>query len=270
MTSAGASAPLSVATLRILSPSGATIHCDRFGSGPPLVLVHGSFSDHVSNWQHVAPLLAPHFTVHAVARRGRGSTDATENHTLADEATDVAAVVHSISEPVFLLGHSYGAQVALAAALETRDLVRKLVLYEPPRPGSGRELLPRLEQLAAEQDWDGLAYTFFHEGLAIPEDEMAGLRESEFWPLIVADAEASLGDLRALSGHAIDEGRLGELRFPVVLQIGSESPREFFFTDALAARLPDVRIETLEGQAHEGMTTNPEQYAAAVRRIFLG
>ena len=39
---------------------------------------------------------------------------------------------------------------------------------------------------------------------------------------------------------------------------------------ALAAVLPDVRVETLPGQAHEGMTTAPGMYAEAVTRFLLG
>ena len=35
---------------RIASPAGATVSYDRRGSGPPLVLVHGGFSDHETNW----------------------------------------------------------------------------------------------------------------------------------------------------------------------------------------------------------------------------
>ena len=64
-------------------------------------------------------------------------------------------------------------------------------------------------------------------------------------------------------------GTVADLRFPVMLQVGSESPRELYATDALAAVLPDSRIEILEGQAHEGMTTAPERYAEAVIRFFL-
>jgi hypothetical protein len=55
----------------------------------------------------------------------------------------------------------------------------------------------------------------------------------------------------------------------VLLQVGSESERDLYFTDALAAVLPDVRIEPLPGQAHEGMTTAPEMYAEAVTRFLL-
>lgn len=53
----------------------------------------------------------------------------------------------------------------------------------------------------------------------------------------------------------------------MLLQIGSESPRDLYVTDALAAILPDVRIDVLQGQAHEGMTTAPESYAEAVIRF---
>jgi hypothetical protein len=51
--------------------------------------------------------------------------------------------------------------------------------------------------------------------------------------------------------------------------VGTESPRDFYVTDALAGALPDVRIEALRGQAHEAMTTAPELYAAAVSRFLL-
>ncbi len=71
---------------------------------------HGAFSDHRTNWEFVKPLFERQFTVCAIARRGRGETDATEGHSLEDESKDVVAVIQSVGEPVFLLGHSYGAQ----------------------------------------------------------------------------------------------------------------------------------------------------------------
>jgi ribosomal protein S18 acetylase RimI-like enzyme len=55
----------------------------------------------------------------------------------------------------------------------------------------------------------------------------------------------------------------------VLLQIGTESPRHLYATDAIAAVLPDVCIEALPGQAHEGMTTAPNLYAEAVSRFLL-
>lgn len=256
--------------LRLTTAAGVTVSYDRYGSGPPLVLVHGSFSDHASNWAFVRPQFERQFTVHAVARRGRGQTDATEGHGIEDEGRDVAAVIQAIDEPVFLLGHSYGAQTALAAATLAADRVRKLVLYEPPWPHIfPKNVVQKLEKFAQAKDWESLATTFFHEILAVPQPELDGLRTTEHWPPIIADTQATLGDLRAVLRYDFQAERFRGLRMPVLLQVGGESPRELYVTDALAAVLPDARIEALPGQAHEGMTTAPEMYAEAVTRFLL-
>jgi pimeloyl-ACP methyl ester carboxylesterase len=250
---------------QILSPAGINVSYETYGSGPPLVLVHGGFSDHHTNWEFVRPFFEKQFTVYAIARRGRGETDATTGHSIDDEGRDVSAVIRVIDEPVFLLGHSYGAQVSLLAATDIPDRVRKLVLYEPPRPRAfGQEALARFEELAGVGDWDTLAMTFFRDLLSVPVDELNALRGSALWPPIVGDAEATIGDLRALKRYDFQAERFKTLQIPTVLQIGTESPRDLYVTDALAGVLPNVRIQELAGQAHEGMTTAPEMYAESV------
>lgn len=254
----------------VSTPAGISLSFDRIGSGPPLVLVHGSFSDHRSNWGQVMPLLAERFTVYAVARRGRGDTTATEGHSVEDEATDIAALIESIGEQVFLLGHSYGAQVALAAAVRLPGRVRKLVLYEPPWPDTvSEEGLQRLEELARAGDWDAFATFFFRSELDVPAEVLEEMRASEDWSAITADAEATLHDVRAMCRYDFNADRFHDLRLPVLLQVGTESPRENFVTDALAEALPEVSIDELDGQAHEGMQTAPELYAGSVVRFLL-
>lgn len=256
---------------RVSSPDGVTVSYDESGSGPPLVLVHGAFSDHVTNWEFVKPLLLDSFTMYAIARRGRGETDATEGHSIDDEARDVVAVIESLTEPVLLLGHSYGAHCALAAALLAPDRIRKLVVYEPPRPDAfSKDALARLETLAASDAWEEFTVTFFLDLVLVPVHELDALRETELWPPIVADARATLGDLRALARYRFGPERWRHAPFPVLLQRGSESPRDIYVTDALAAVLPDARIEELAGQAHEAMTTAPEVYAKSITRFLLG
>ena len=255
---------------RITSPDGTTVSFNKVGNGPALVLVHGAFSDHHTNWEFVKPILQDRFTLYAIARRGRGDTDATEGHSLEDEVNDLVALIRTIAEPVFLLGHSYGAHCSLAAALLAPDRVRKLALYEPAWPTFlSNDRFARLEGLATAHKWDEFAVSFFRDNLHVPSEEIDKLRATELWPPIIADAKASMGDLRALKRYEFDPQRYRQLKIPVLLQIGSESPRDLYVTDALMAMLPDARIGELSGQAHEGMTTAPEMYADAVIRFFL-
>jgi pimeloyl-ACP methyl ester carboxylesterase len=256
---------------RLITPNGITVSYEQGGRGPLLVLAHGGFSDHHTNWEFVNPALRQNFTTCAIARRGRGETDATQGHSVEDEAGDLVALLEAVKEPVFLLGHSYGAHCALAAAHRQPGQVRKLVLYEPARPDLLRgDVLARLEALASVGAWDDFAMTFFRGALRVPIEELEAVRASELWPPIIADAPASHGDLRALARYKFEAGRYHTLDIPVLLQIGSESPRDIYLTDALAAVLPNATIGVLAGQAHEGMTTAPEMYAEAVTAFLLG
>ena len=253
------------------TPDGTIISYDKGGSGPPLVLVHGAFSDHQTNWEFVVPAFRQQFTVYAIARRGRGETDGTVGHRVEDEVADVVALVRAIGEPVFLLGHSYGGHCVLAASLLVSGQVRKVVAYEPIWPDRfPADVLARLDLLAAAERWDDFATTFFRDALLVPVDELEAVRATDLWPPIVADAPASLHDIRALARYAFDPERYRALAVPVLLQIGSKSPRGLYVTDALAAVLPDVRIGELPDQAHEGMTTAPEMYQEAVTAFLVG
>jgi len=131
------------------------------------------------------------------------------------------------------------------------------------------DTVARLERVAATEGWDRLVETFMGEVLEVPADEVARIKAAPYWRVWTADAEASLHDLRALSRYRFDAERYRSLRMPVQLLIGTASPHQIYVTDALAAVLPDVRITDLEGQAHEGMTTAPDQFVAAISTFLL-
>jgi hypothetical protein len=95
------------------------------------------------------------------------------------------------------------------------------------------------------------------------------VRASELWPPNVADAPASMHAITALTKHDFEAARYRDLDIHVLLQIGSESPRDLYVTDALAAVLPHASIGVLAGQAQEGMTTAPDMYLDAVRTFLL-
>lgn len=251
----------------LITASGVTLSYDVFGQGPPLVLVHGSLTDHRTNWQFVSESFAQNFTIYALARRGRGDTDPSENHSVEDEAADVVALLEFIGAPVVLLGHSYGAHVALAVARVVPKLVKELVLYEPPLPDILTDsVMARLEDHAAAAEWDRFTNTFFHEVLGLTQDDLAEMRDTPLWPQIVSDAPSTLHDLRAMRRYKFDPHRFAELGRPVTLQIGSESHRALYATDELLAVLPDARVQELPGQEHDAMLTAPEIYASETLR----
>jgi pimeloyl-ACP methyl ester carboxylesterase len=253
---------------KITTPAGITYSYTRAGTGEPLVLVHGALSDHASNWEHVIDDFRKHFTVYAVARRGRGETSKTTGHGIRDEAADVAALVDSIGEPVNLLGHSYGAITSVEAALLTKNL-KHLVLYEPPN-GSvlPKQAMERFACLAVQGDWDRLLTEFFCGILQVPEAEVGALKGTPYWDGMIGDAENSMEDFRAVFEYQLDAERFRSIGVPVTFLVGTESPREIYATDPIAGVLADAKIVELEGQAHEGMTFAPAQFVEKVLSVL--
>ncbi len=62
-----------------ISRDGAAIAYDKTGQGPGVILVDGDFcSRSLGPTPKLAPFLAPHFTVFAYDRRGRGDSGDTQ------------------------------------------------------------------------------------------------------------------------------------------------------------------------------------------------
>src|SRR5207237_7508733 len=101
----------------VKSRDGTPIAYERAGSGPPLVLVHGSTSDHDTAYRYVIPMLERYFTVRALDRRGRGDSGDGPAYSLERELDDVVAVIESAGDPVNLFGHGFVALRALEARL---------------------------------------------------------------------------------------------------------------------------------------------------------
>lgn len=104
------------------------------GSGPPVVLIHGSVSDYREWSKQMAPL-ARHYRVIAYSRRYHWpnpppGTDA--DASLERQADDLAAIIKAMGiAPAHIVGHSYGGALALNLALRHPELARTLVLSEP-------------------------------------------------------------------------------------------------------------------------------------------
>ena len=101
------------------------------GEGPSVVLLHGLAST-CRIWDFVAPLLAVDFAVVAVDQRGHGDSGKPEQgYDFASVSGDVAAMLQGrgIQRPV-VVGHSWGADVALELAVARPELLRGIVFVD--------------------------------------------------------------------------------------------------------------------------------------------
>jgi pimeloyl-ACP methyl ester carboxylesterase len=120
--------------------NGVNLFYELAGSGEPLVLVHGGWTDH-SSWQFVVPQLAESFRVLAYDRRGhsRSERPATQGSRRTDE-DDLAALIEAFDlAPAHLVGNSYGASISLGLASRRPDLVRSVIAHEPPLLGTASD-----------------------------------------------------------------------------------------------------------------------------------
>jgi pimeloyl-ACP methyl ester carboxylesterase len=113
-----------------------------FGSGPPLLILHGLFGSH-GNWTAVARRLGERRTVFALDLRNHGASPWDARMDYPAMAEDIAAFIaaHGIARPA-ILGHSMGGKVAMALALADPALVERLVAVDiapVPRPPTHQE-----------------------------------------------------------------------------------------------------------------------------------
>lgn len=249
------------------SKDGTRIAYEQGGSGPHLLLVHGSVLNR-ARWTTIRPHLERHFTVSAMDRRGYGESGDQADYVLAREFEDIVAVVDALGSPVLLFGHSFGALCALEAAMQIERL-SGLVLYEP-FIGEGEGFctpaqLQRLEDLLAAGDRAGVVRAFMADVMGMAPQQIDALQLSPTWANRVAAAHTIPREHRAEERYRLPVERAARLSTPTLLLQGGDSLPVFASVIArLQSVLPNARTTMLPGQQHMAMETAPDLVVAAV------
>ena len=278
-----------------LNINGTRLEVIEQGTGEPVVFVHGSASDH-RTWKRQLEDLGKQFRAVAYSRRYHWPNEgipSDADYSMAEHVDDLQALLRSLDAgAVHLVGHSYGAFVALLLAMREPRRVRTLTLAEPPvitlfvsnepKPAEILRLLfsrPRAAialvrfgargvgpaTLAARRgDLDAAMRIFgtavlgseFYRGLSSSRLEQVGAN---------AIAAEFLG-----SGFApLKDEDVRGIQAPTLLVSGQHSPAVFHrLLDRLEELLPHAERVEVRGASHIMHEDNATAYNAALRSFL--
>jgi magnesium chelatase accessory protein len=149
-------------TSRFVAAAGIRWHVQLMGSGPPLLLLHGTGAS-THSWRGLSPLLATQFTVIQPDLPGHGFTQTLPraSMSLTGMATATAALLGVLAvTPTFVLGHSAGAAILARMALDGRLTPRATISLNgallPLGGPAGHFFAPLAKLLAQSSLWPRL------------------------------------------------------------------------------------------------------------------
>jgi pimeloyl-ACP methyl ester carboxylesterase len=265
---------------RHVDVDGLPIRFAQAGSGPDILLVHGSPGS-VEDWDAVFDRLAQRFRVTAFDRHGHGySGGARRPHTPGENARVTSGLIRALGlRDVVVVGHSYGGATALAMATgaDTKD-VRALVLvgaraYGPVHvdgifrllalpafgPGFGYLMAPLIGPSRVEE---GIRQSFGPNAGAIPEGFTAPRGRIWTRPTV----SATLAEERTTLEDALDamSPRYREIRRPVTIVCGDQDEPNTSQAGRLAGEIPGARLVILSDTGHYVQFARPDAVIAAV------
>ena len=238
-------------------------------SRPAVVLLHSSASSS-RQWDALVERLRPNYRVHAIDLHGHGRQAPWREDrplTLDDEA-ELALDAVERSGGAHLIGHSYGAAVAVHLAAERPTLVRSLAVFEPV-----------LFALLAERDPHGAGTreavavgSAIGQLVASGQSAAAAERFVDYWSgsmawrrlpgyvqhAIVLRMPAVVQNFQALYDATLPSEQLLRLHMPMLCLTGAWSTTAALrLAKMLRVLLPGARHELLEGMGHMGPITHP-------------
>ena len=205
----------------------------RYGSGRPLILLHGNGEDHTIFREIIKPL-SKNFTLYLPDARGHGKSSRTEEYHYMDMASDMVQFIRrlKLESPAFY-GFSDGGIVGLLLASKRPGLLSHLII-------SGANINPG--GLKAE--------------LRIP------LKLSYFWN---RDPKVRL----MLTEPHISGSQLRSIRAKTLVLAGSRDLIKESQTREIARLIPRARLRILKGESHESYVVHNKALASIIEHELL-
>lgn len=269
----------------VSADDGCRLWTAQTGSGPPLVFCHGG----PGMWDYfdaAADLLRDHARTVRWDQRGCGRSQRRGPYSIERSIADLDAVRDQLAGPrTALLGHSWGAHLALRYAIEHPDRVSKLIYVsgtgiDPDRgwhPHYKRGLRLRLgDRLDRWEALDAHVRTRAEDReravlqwSADFADHATALRHAEHlatpWLGINEDCNTAINaEVKQELANSDLATRCRALKLPVLIVDGTEDIRPRWAVDSLHRALPNAQRVSLAGTGHLPWVESPDGFRRAV------
>lgn len=274
--------------LKLVEVNGTALPYVELGRGEPVVLVHGVLSDY-RMWEGQMEPFSQKYRVIAYSRRYAwpvAGGDDSVGYTVVAHARDLAAFLQALDPgPVHLVGHSYGAYIALLTAMDHPELVKTLVLCEAAVYSLLKDSDEGLSLLTAFEANTFLPFCQAFDrgedlrGAQIFLDGVMGV--PDFYARLNAEAQGQVNDnLWEMKGIATAKTifpffpattcmDLTQVQAPVLLVSGALSPRFLqLITEELAKCLIHSERMFVPDASHEMEYDNPSAFNEAILRFL--
>ncbi len=241
--------------------SHSELYCARAGQGrPALLFIHGAGGDHTI-WGEQLRELAQDFSVIALDLNGHGRSPAREGDGLQTYVEDVLAVLHAVSEPTVVIGHSMGGAIALTVALQRLKNLLGLGLV-----GTGAKLKvhPQILELC-QSDFEKAVELVVSWAFSEQADPLLKDRSRE---QMLRNGQAALSrDFLSCSTFDV-MSRLSEISVPTVVICGSEDKlTPVKYSEYLHKNIPNAQLRVIERAGHMVMLEQPHAVNSALREF---
>lgn len=270
--------------VKSMEVNGTILHYIEKGTGTPVVFVHGSFGDYRTWHYQIEPFSEKYLAISYSKRYRCPNKEAADTsiHSIGNDVEDLTAFIKAIDAgPVHLVGHSAGAYTALVVAIEHPELVKDLVLGEPPvweltvgdslgqalmKKAMAEIFVPALQ--AFKNNEDEKATKIFLDGVTGKQNFLESLPSVDrkiMMDEIATEKNDFLSEGDPEYKQPFTESDIRKLTIPVLLVSGANTPRWLsHLTDRLAAVLPNDERVVLSNTSHGLEFTNPGAFNKAV------
>ena len=240
----------------VTSKDGTIIAYEQSGQGPALVVVGGVLGDHHQQ-AGLAALLAEHFMVYNIDRRGHGESGFTAPYAVEREAEDLDALITEAGGSAFVYGTSGPGVLCMeAAARGLSPKMKKLAVWEPPyiledsRPPILQDYKEQLAQLLREGRKGDMIELFLTKAVGMPAEFMAPMRQSPFWAAQEAFAPTLVYDATLMGDFSLPKERIAKATVETLVIDGGTIPWISQAAQVVADTLPHAYRRTIAGQPH--------------------